>query len=309
MTLVTTKQLLAKATKQHYAVGAFNVNNLEILQAIIWAAEKQCSPVIVQTSEGAIKYAGLEELHAMIRTLAERSSIPMALHLDHGKDLELIKKCIRIGYTSVMIDGSKLPLEQNAVVTKKVVSWAHKKGVSVEAELGTIGGAEDLVSSRNIILADPEVVHEFVQKTGCDSLAVAIGTSHGAYKFSGNPHLDLKRLQQIRKKTSIPLVLHGASSVPEWLLRTAVQYGAFFPPAKGVPEEQLKQAIKLGIAKINTDTDLRLACDAGIRQFLSQKPEDFDPRHILGAARTVMQRVVEHRMSLFGSSGKAGVKA
>jgi fructose-bisphosphate aldolase class II len=305
MTLVTTDVLLRKAQQGQYAVGAFNVNNLEILQAIVAAAEKQKAPAILQTSEGAIKYAGLHNLVLLVRHAAKESKMPFALHLDHGRDLELIKQCIELGYTSIMYDGSHLPFEENIRNTAQVVKWAHAKGISVEAELGTIGGAEDLVSARNIIYTDPAAAVTFVKKTGCDSLAIAIGTSHGAYKFSGAAKLDIGRLRVIRELITIPLVLHGASSVPQWLLDKARAFGASLDNAEGVPEEQLVRAIKHGICKINTDTDLRLAFDAGIREFLVKHTDDFDPRHILGAARDAIQKIVEHRMELFGSKGKA----
>lgn len=305
MTLVNTSRMLFKAQEGKYAVGAFNVNNLEILQAIIKAAEKQKAPVILQTSEGAIKYAGHENLAMLVKYAARNTKVPVALHLDHGRDLEIVKKCIALGYTSIMYDGSHLPFEENIKTTRKVVEWAHKKGITVEAELGTIGGAEDLVSSRNIIYTEPDAAARFVKATKCDSLAIAIGTSHGAYKFSGAAKLDIGRLQVIRELVDVPLVLHGASSVPKWLLDKAKVYGACLDDAEGVPEEQLVRAIRHGICKINTDTDLRLAFDAGIREFLVKECGDFDPRHILGAATKLMQQVVEQRIELFGGKGKA----
>lgn len=305
MSLVTTDKLLRAAQQGGYAVGAFNVNNLEILQAIVRAAEAKKSPAILQTSEGAIKYAGLHNLAMLIKHAANESKSPFALHLDHGRDLTLIRQCIDLGYTSIMYDGSHLPFDENVKNTKQVVQWAHAKGISVEAELGTIGGAEDLVSARKIIYTDPAAALKFVEATGCDSLAIAIGTSHGAYKFSGAAKLDIGRLQVIRELITIPLVLHGASSVPQWLINKAKEYGACFTGAEGVPEAQLMRAIKHGVCKINTDTDLRLAFDAGIREFLDKNCGEFDPRHILKAATDEIQKVVEHRMDLFGSNGKA----
>ncbi len=302
--LANLKSVLAKANKKNYAVGAFNINDLEILEAIISAAEKQKSPVIVQTTEGAIEYAGVEELCAMMRTAAKMAKVPVVIHLDHGKDLKLIKKCIDIGYTSVMFDGSHYDYETNVKLTKKVVGWAHKKGVSVEAELGTIGGAEDKVSSRQIILTDPKVAVDFVKRTGVDALAIAIGTSHGAYKFAGKAKLDIKRLKEIKKKLNMPLVLHGASGVPKEIVKKATKYGGKFGAMEGVPESQIKLAVKNGINKINTDTDLRLAFTAGVREVLSKEKGVFDPRKILGPAKVEIQKVVEHRMKLFGSSGK-----
>jgi len=303
--LTTLKQVLAQARKEAYAVGAFNVNNLEILQAVVKAAARLKSPVILQTSEGAIEYAGMRYLKALVHEAAAEHRIPMVFHLDHGRDLAIVRQCIKSGYTSVMIDGSHLPLDENIKVTKKVVQWAHAKGVSVEGELGTIGGAEEKIVARKIIYTDPEAAHDFVEETDVDALAVAIGTSHGAYKFSGMASLDIKRLQKIKEVTKIPLVLHGASGVPNWLVKTAEEYGAKLGRPEGVPDDQITQAIKHGICKINTDTDLRLAFDAGVREVIAMAPEDFDPRHILGRARDLMQEVVEHRLKLFGSAGRA----
>ena len=303
--LATLKQVLAKANKGKYAVGAFNINNLEIIQSVVNAAAKLKSPVILQTSEGAIKYAGMKYLKVMVAEAAEENKIPIVLHIDHGRDLEIIKEAIKTGYTSVMIDGSHLPFDENVAVTKKVVGWAHAKGVSVEGELGTIGGAEEKIVARKIIYTDPAVAKEFVDKTGVDALAVAIGTSHGAYKFAGAAKLDIERLRIIKKILNMPLVLHGASGVPDWLVHTAEHYGAKLGKPGGVPDDQIKAAIKNGINKINTDTDIRLAFDAGVREVIATAPEEFDPRHILGRARELMQDVVEHRIKLFGSVNKA----
>ena len=303
--LATLKQVLSQAQKERYAVGAFNVNNLEILQAVVGAAAKLKSPVILQTSEGAIAYAGMNYLRCMVDQAARENRIPIVLHLDHGRDLAIIRQAIKNGYTSIMIDGSHLPFEENIAVTKKVVGWAHAKGVSVEGELGTIGGAEEKIVARKILYTDPDAAEEFVERTGVDALAVAIGTAHGAYKFSGEAKLDIKRLKQIKGCVKTPLVLHGASGVPDWLVRTAEQYGAKLGKPEGVPDDQTRDAIRNGICKINTDTDLRLAFDAGVREFLATAPEDFDPRHILGRAREIMQSVVEHRIKLFGSAGRA----
>jgi fructose-bisphosphate aldolase class II len=303
--LATLKQVLSKADKGKYAVGAFNINNLEIVQAVVNAAAKLKSPVILQTSEGAIKYAGMKYLKCLVATAASESKIPIVLHVDHGRDLEIIKQAIKTGYTSVMIDGSHLPFDENVALTKKVVGWAHAKGVSVEGELGTIGGAEEKIIARKIIYTDPAAAKEFVAKTGVDALAVAIGTSHGAYKFAGAGKLDIERLKVIKKTLNMPLVLHGASGVPDWLVHTAEHYGAKLGKPGGVPDEQIKLAIKNGINKINTDTDIRLAFDAGVREVIATAPEEFDPRHILGRARELMQDVVEHRIKLFGSAGRA----
>lgn len=305
MTLGTGLKVLSRADAQNYAVGAFNVSDMEILQAVIRAAEAQRSPVFVQTSEGAIEYAGLEQLFTMMLYAAESASVPVVIHLDHGKDLDLIHKCINIGYTSVMFDGSQLSFEENVAKTRQVVRWAHRKGVSVEAELGTIGGVEDKVVGKEIVLTDPEAAVSFVKRTGCDSLAIAIGTSHGAYKFSGQASLDLARLRLIKRKLRMPLVLHGASGVPAELVRRITQSGGQLGNPEGVPDDQLGQAVRLGINKVNTDTDLRLAFTAAVRETLITKPQEFDPRKLLGPARDAMQQVVEARMRLFGSSGKA----
>lgn len=302
--LVTLKKILQKAHKEGYAVGAFNINNMEICQAIVQAAVAQKAPVILQTSEGAIKYAGIEYLKALAET-ASREKIPTALHLDHGRDLAVIRDCIRLGWTGVMYDGSHLPFEENVKNTKKVVQWAHKKGISVEGELGTIGGAEEKIISRKIIYTDPEAAKEFVQKTGVDALAIAIGTSHGAYKFEGAGRLDIHLLKTLKEKLNIPLVLHGASGVPASLVTMAARFGAQLGKPEGVPDDQIAIAVKNGINKVNTDTDIRLAFDAAIRKFITEKPEDFDPRHILFPARELIQQVVEHRIKLFGSDGKA----
>jgi fructose-bisphosphate aldolase class II len=303
--LVTLKQILSKAYKERFAVGAFNTNNMEITQAIVDGAVAQKAPVIIATSEGAIKYAGKDYLKAMAYVAAKVNKIPVCLHLDHGRDMQTIKDCVKLGWTSVMIDMSHKKFKENLRETKKVVTLAHKKGVSVEAELGTIGGVEDNVSSRLIQYTNPESAKEFVEKTGIDALAIAIGTSHGAYKFKGEARLDIHLLKEIKTKVKIPLVLHGASGVPVWLITLAARYGAKLGNPQGVPDEQIKMAIKNGIDKINTDTDLRLAFDAAVRKKLVESPEDFDPRHILAPARELMQQVVEHRIKLFGSRGKA----
>ncbi len=303
--LVSSKEVLTKAQKGKYAVGAFNVNDLEIMEAIVAGAIRLRSPVILQTTEGAIEYAGLKYLAGMIKTAAHENKIPIVLHLDHGKDIKIIKQCIKEGYTSVMIDASQYDFDKNISITKKVVSLCHRKGISVEAELGIIGGAEDKVSKRRIILTDTNYAKLFVDKTGVDSLAVAIGTSHGAYKFNGGGKLDIKRLKEIRAKVKIPLVLHGASGVPRDIVRKAVKYGAKLEDVSGVPDSQIKQAIKNGICKINTDTDLRLSFTAAEREFLAKHPGEFDPRKILKPAKELIQKTVERRIRLFGSGGKA----
>lgn len=305
MTVVSMKQLLEKANKKNYAVGAFNVNDMEIAEAVVRAAEAQKSPVIVQTSEGAIAYAGLKVLFEIVKTVIEDSKIPAAIHLDHGRNMDIIKKCIKIGYTSVMIDASHFEFDENIKLTKKVVRLAQKKNVSVEAELGTIGGAEESVVSRKIIYTEPSAAKEFIDSTGVDALAIAIGTSHGAFKFAGKAKLDINRLKQIKALVKTPLVLHGASCVPQDLLARAKKFGAKIENAEGVPDSQISLAVKNGINKINTDTDLRLAFTEAVRETLSKKPEEFDPRKILGPARDSIQKIVEHRMKLFGSSKQA----
>lgn len=301
---VDTKKLLLRAQKGKYAVAHFNINNLEMVQGVVAAANKLKAPIILATSEGALNYANMDYLYAIAKTAAEKSSVPIALHLDHGKDLKIIKQAIRKGYSSVMIDASHEDFEKNIRLTKQVVSLAHRKGISVEAELGTIGGAEDLVSSRNIIYTDPAKAKEFVVRTGCDFLAVAIGTSHGAYKFHGKASLRQDILQKIKQQVKVPLVLHGASGVPKNLVMMAEKYGADLSGVKGVPSLQIRTAIKNGITKINTDTDLRIAFDAAVRKALRAQPQDFDPRHLLAPARQLIREVAEQRITLFGSAGK-----
>ena len=300
----STKRILQKAHRGNYAVPHFNINNMEICQGVVQAAVNLKSPIILATSEGAIKYAGMNFLHDIALTAARLASVPVAFHLDHGRDLDVIKKAIKIGYSSVMFDGSHLPFKENIRITKKLVHLAHKKGISVEAELGTIGGTEDLVTARHIVYTNPEEAVEFVDKTGCDFLAVAIGTSHGAFKFKGKASLRQDILKEVKKRTKMPLVLHGASGVPEKVVREAEKYGAKLSGVYGVPNGQIRKAITNGVNKINTDTDLRLAFDAAVRKFLKQKPKDFDPRHILGSARDNITKVAENRVKLFGSEGK-----
>ena len=307
MALSTNKKLLNLAKKEGYAVGAFNINNLEILQAIVSAGEAERSPAIIAVSEGAIQYAGLPFIVSMARIASEWASIPLSLHLDHGKDLEVIRSCVENGFTSVMIDGSHLPFQENIDVTKKVVEMASPRGVSVEGELGRLKGIEEKVSvsDQEAFLTDPQAAEEFVKKTGVDSLAVAIGTSHGAYKFKGESKLDFERLAEIGRRVDIPLVLHGASGVPKPILEKAERFGAKLPGAKGIPDEAIQRAISLGICKINIDTDLRLSFVGAIREVLTTKPEEFDPRKIIGPGREAIKQTVQSKMRLFGSSGKA----
>jgi len=304
--VVSLKQVLVKAQKGHYAVPAFNINDLEILEAVMRAGKKMRSPVILQTSEGAIEYAGMEYLVAIVE-VAAKSRLPVVLHFDHGKNLSLLHKAIDSGYSSVMFDGSLLPYEKNLHETKKVVAWARRRGVSVEAELGAIKGVEDLVSvsAREAILTNPLQAADFVHKTGCDALAVAIGTSHGAYKFRGNPKLDIERLKKIKRTVKIPLVLHGASGVPRDILKMAMKCGAELGDAKGVSDTEIKKAIANGVCKINIDTDLRLAFTAAMRCALKKDKKAIDPRKILGPAMELMTDVAERKMRLCGSVGKA----
>ena len=307
MPLSTNRELLNAAKRGGYAVGAFNMNNLEILQGIVSAGEAEKSPAIVAVSEGAIKYAGMPYIISMVRTASEQTFIHLSLHLDHGTDLEVLRSCIENGFTSVMIDGSHLEFDQNIATTKKVVEMAKKKGVSVEAELGRLKGIEEKisVSEKEAFLTDPQAAEEFVKRTEVDALAIAIGTSHGAYKFKGAAKLDFERLKEIVKRVDIPLVLHGASGVPLPVLEKAEQFGAKLPGAKGIPDDAIQTAIASGISKINIDTDLRLSFVAALREVLVTKPDEFDPRKILGPGREAIQRTVQLKMRLFGSSGKA----
>jgi len=307
MPLRTNKELLTLAKTGGYAVGAFNINNMEILQAIVSAGKEEKSPAILAVSEGAIQYAGMPYIVSMARIASDQASIPLSLHLDHGKDLNLIQSCIENGFTSVMIDGSHLEFEGNIAITQKVVQMAREREVSVEAELGRLKGIEDKVSvsERDSFLTNPQAAEEFVEKTGVDALAIAVGTSHGAYKFKGEAKLDFERLKEIVRRVDIPLVLHGASGVPQPVLEKAEKYGAKLPGAKGIPDEAIQKAISLGIAKINIDTDLRLSLIGAIREVLITKPEEFDPRKILGPGREAIKQTVRSKMRLFGSSGKA----
>jgi fructose-bisphosphate aldolase class II len=298
--------LLAPALKNGYAVGAFNINNLEALLAVTEAATEEKSPVVIALTPGAIKYGGLPYLSNMVKTAAENCPTPLSLHLDHGEEFGTVSKCIAAGFTSVMIDGSHLKFEENIALTKRVVDIAHPRGVTVEAELGRLAGAEEkTVEEKDAMLTDPDSAKEFVDRTEVDALAVAVGTSHGAYKFKAEPKLDFERLRKIGTKIDLPLVLHGASSVPSWIIEKANKYGADLKGAKGIPEQQIKKAISLGIAKINIDTDLRLAFTATIREVLANSPKEYDPRKILGPAKETMKEVVRSKMHLFESSGKS----
>jgi fructose-bisphosphate aldolase class II len=304
--LLTNRDLLVPARKKGYAVGAFNINNLESLLAVTEAATEEKSPSIIAVTPGAIKYGGLPYLSSMVKTAAEICPMPLSLHLDHGEEFETVSKCIKAGFTSVMIDGSHLKFEENIALTKRIVDIAHPKGITVEAELGRLAGVEEkTVDEKEAVLTDPNSAKEFVDRTDVDALAVAVGTSHGAYKFKAEPRLDFERLRKISMKIDLPLVLHGASSVPSWIIEKASKYGAELKGAKGIPEQHIKKAISLGIAKINIDTDLRLAFTATIREVLANSPREYDPRKILGPAKDAMKEVVRSKMRLFGSSEKS----
>lgn len=309
MPLVTSTEMFKRAYKEKYAVGAFNVNNMEIIQGIVQAASKEKAPLILQVSAGARKYARPLYLKKLVEAAIEDTGLNVVLHLDHGEDFEICRQCIDDGFTSVMIDGSKHPFEDNIALTKQVVDYAHSKGVVVEAELGKLAGIEDniKVSDRDATFTDPDQAVEFVERTGVDSLAVAIGTSHGAYKFKGEPRLDFERLEKISNLLpDYPLVLHGASTVIPEFVDMCNRFGGEIPGAKGVPEAMLEQASKLGVCKINIDTDLRLAMTAAIRQFLVENPSVFDPRKYLGKGRDAIEKMVVHKIShVLGCSGKA----
>ncbi len=284
MSLLTLKEVLSPAEKENYAVGAFNANNMEIVQAIIEAAVEERSPVILQASQGAIRYAGLGHIVSLVKTAAMSAALPVVLHLDHGTDFDQVMRCIRHGFSSVMYDGSALSLEENIANTRRVMDVARAVGVTVEGELGKIGGTEDDISveEQDAYYTDPGEARRFVEETGIDALAVAIGTAHGPYK--GEPRLDFPRLERIRALTGIPIVLHGAS---------------------GVSDDSIRQAIKLGVRKINIDTELRQAFTGGLKSFLADNPDSIDPRKMLGPAKEAMKEVVKRKIRLFGSAGKA----
>ena len=309
MPLVTTKEMFEKSMKEHFAIGAFNVNNMEIIQGIVDAAHEEQSPVILQASSGAIKYARINYLTKMVEAALQETNIPIALHLDHGADFDTCKMCIDSGFTSVMIDGSKYDFEENIELTKKVVDYAHKNGVVVEAELGKLAGIEDdvNVASEDAKYTDPNQAEEFVKRTGCDSLAIAIGTSHGAYKFKGEAKLRFDILEKVKKKLpNTPIVLHGASTVIPELVEMCNKYGGNIPGAKGVPDEMLHEAGKLGVSKINVDTDLRLAMTGEIRKAFVENPSEFDPRKYLQPARKAIYETVKHKIhDVFCSTNKA----
>ena len=314
MALVTTTEMFKKAYEGKYAIGAFNVNNMEIIQGIIEAANENNSPVILQVSAGARKYANPVYLTKLVEAAIECNKnsgkdIPIALHLDHGPDFETCKACIDSGFTSVMIDGSKYDFEENVELTKKVVEYAHARGVVVEAELGKLAGIEDdvNVSEDDAMYTNPDEAVEFVKRTGCDSLAIAIGTSHGAYKFKGDAKLRFDILEEISNKLpGFPIVLHGASSVPQEFVKMCNEYGGNIPGAKGVPEEMLRKAATMAVCKINIDSDIRLAMTANIRECFVENPEVFDPRTYLGKAREAVKNMVSHKIvNVLGCNDKA----
>ena len=311
MPLVTTTEMFKKAYEGGYAIGAFNVNNMEIIQGITRAAKKLDAPVILQVSSGARKYASHGYLVAMVKAAAEETGLPIALHLDHGPDFETCKACIDGGFTSVMIDGSSLPYEENVALTKMVVEYAHAHGVVVEGELGTLAGVEDevVVESGKESYTNPDQVLDFVTRTGVDSLAIAIGTSHGAYKFKPGqkPQLSFDILEEVEKRLpGFPIVLHGASSVNQDDIKTINQYGGQMPDAIGIPEEMIRQASSMAVCKINVDSDIRIAMTAAIRKHFAENPADFDPRKYLTPARDAVEAVVSHKIeTVLGCGGKA----
>ena len=311
MPLVTTTEMFKKAYEGGYAIGAFNVNNMEIIQGITEAAAEERAPLILQVSAGARKYAKHIYLTKLVEAAIAVTDLPIALHLDHGADFDICKACVDGGFSSVMIDGSKYSFEENIALTRKVVEYAHAHGVVVEGELGTLAGIEDdvHVKADDALFTRPEEVEEFVTRTGVDSLAIAIGTSHGAYKFKPGqkPQLRFDILEEVgRRLPGFPIVLHGASSVPQEFVAEVNKYGGNMPGAIGVPEEMLRQAAQMAVCKINIDSDLRLAMTAAVRKHLAEHPSDFDPRQYLTPARTAIKEMVRHKIvDVLGCAGKA----
>ena len=314
MALVTTKKMFEKAFEGGYAIGAFNINNMEIIQGVVAAAKAQNSAVILQVSKSALKYAHPKYLKAMVDAAIEETDLDIALHLDHGSDFEVCKDCIEYGFTSVMFDGSHLEYEENVAQTKKIVEYAHERGIVVEAELGKLAGVEDEVNvdAAHATYTDPDQAVDFVKRTGVDSLAIAIGTSHGAYKFKGEAKLDFDRLATITEKLeaagfhNYPIVLHGASSVDQRCVAMCNEYGGNIAGAKGIPAEMLRKASSMAVCKINIDSDLRLAMTGTIRQFMEEHPDKFDPREYLKPARANIKELVRHKLvDVLGCAGKA----
>ncbi|MEA4816234.1 MAG: class II fructose-1,6-bisphosphate aldolase [Lachnospiraceae bacterium] len=313
MALVTTKEMFSKAYAGKYAIGAFNINNMEIIQGIVSAAKKQNSALILQVSKSAFKYAHPLYLKAMVDAAIAETGLDIALHLDHGADFEICKECIAVGFTSIMFDGSHFEYEENVAKTKEIVDYAHERGVVVEAELGRLAGVEDEVSSVSSSYTDPDQAIDFVKRTGVDSLAIAIGTSHGAYKFKGEAKLDFQRLETITNKLeaagfkNYPIVLHGASAVDQDSVETCNKYGGQIKGAKGIPTEMLRKAASMAVCKINMDTDIRLAMTAAIRKAFAEDPASFDPRAYLGAARDEIEKMIEYKIKeVIGSSNSMG---
>jgi fructose-bisphosphate aldolase, class II len=307
MPLVIGKEILDAAKSGGYLVPSFNTNNLETTQAILETAEKMRAPVFIQVSDGARKYAGMENLSNLVRDMASRVSVPVALHLDHGADFAMIMQALRAGFTSVMIDASHHPLEENIAETKKCVEAAHAVGVSVEAELGRLGGIEEhiVVEEKDAFLTDPDEAERFVEETGIDYLAVAIGTSHGAYKGKGRPYIDHARIEEISRRIDIPLVMHGSSGVPPYLVERLRATGADIGDPAGIHDDDVRKALKTNAAKVNVDTDLRLAITAGMREVMQNDPKQFDPRKIIGKGREYMAQVIAEKFELMQTAGKA----
>ena len=309
MPIVNSKELLKKAYEGGYALGAFNVNNMEIIQGITEGAKLETAPLILQVSAGARKYAKHVYLMKLIEAAVEDTDLPIVVHLDHGPDFETCKSCIDGGFTSVMIDGSHLPFEENIALTRKVVEYAHDRNVTVEGELGRLAGVEDevKVKAEDSSYTDPDQVQEFAERTGVDSLAIAIGTSHGAFKFKGTPKLRFDILEEVaRRLPGFPIVLHGASSVIPEFVDMVNQYGGKMPGAQGVPEDMLRKAASMAVCKINIDSDLRLAMTGTLRKYLYEHPEDFDPRKYMGPCRDAIREMVRHKIvDVLGCNGKA----
>ncbi|MCF7958613.1 MAG: class II fructose-1,6-bisphosphate aldolase [Phycisphaerae bacterium] len=313
MPLVTTEKMFKAAYDGGFAVGAFNVNNMELMQGIIEACKAENAPVILQISKGARKYANIKYLKGLIDVAVAETDLPIAIHCDHGDTFDLCKECVDDGYTSVMIDASHDPLAENIAKTKAVVDYAHSKGVVVEAELGQLGGIEEDVigvSADDVMnhLTDPAEAEQFVKESGCDSLAVACGTSHGAFKFKSEPKLALNVVEEIGKRLpGFPLVMHGSSSVPKEFVDLINKYGGNMPNTMGVPESAISEAVKMAVCKVNIDTDLRLALTAKIRQVFAEKPGEFDPRNYLGPGRQAIIEMVQRKLHVLGCAGKADI--